>query len=511
MSWEEMVLSIAKAKAIAKTLRWYHVGFAFLWTMTFAGLSYPAAVPVASVGAFKLGNQSFVIFAVVAMAFAMRTYRLRAPRPCAAVAPTLALALGALLFYVSFYSPFGSVPLAVVSGILVGSGSGVFYTLWQYFFASEGASRTALYIPLSAVASAGLCLLLRIVPFPVYVACAATLLPLLAGLSLGRALAEVEPRELPGWGKGWLRRAVCDLWRPVFCVCAIGLVWKLASRLFDGAGASDVALFGFAAAALVVAVVELFTERGFEVLRFYQVLFPVITGVFLLPTLFGGRFAPLLSGMLMFGFEIMNLLLIVTCAVYANERGVASSGVYALCIVPTFVSMLTGELLGAGLGAAFIHDLSLVVGILFACVYVLSCTMLLVSWTWGHRQGSSSGDGRQQASEAADAASVQGSAGTSGGSLPATGPCGAETGLSMEELDGALLASLETKLGAMGSVEPLSRREREVAALVARGYSVAAISRKLFISENTVRGHTKNIYRKLDVHSKQQLVDLVDG
>ena len=63
----------------------------------------------------------------------------------------------------------------------------------------------------------------------------------------------------------------------------------------------------------------------------------------------------------------------------------------------------------------------------------------------------------------------------------------------------------------MGSVEPLSRREREVAALVARGYSVAAISRKLFISENTVRGHTKNIYRKLDVHSKQQLVDLVDG
>ncbi|MFR1640295.1 MAG: hypothetical protein ACLSVD_14730, partial [Eggerthellaceae bacterium] len=121
---------------------------------------------------------------------------------------------------------------------------------------------------------------------------------------------------------------------------------------------------------------ELFTERGFEVLRFYQVLFPVITGVSCFHA-FRGRFAPLLSGMLMFGFEIMNLLLIVTCAVYANERGVASSGVYALCIVPTFVSMLTGELLGAGLGAAFIHDLSLVVGILFACVYVLSCTMLL--------------------------------------------------------------------------------------------------------------------------------------
>ena len=36
-------------------------------------------------------------------------------------------------------------------------------------------------------------------------------------------------------------------------------------------------------ATLVVAAIELFTERGFDMLRVYQVLFPLITGVFLLP------------------------------------------------------------------------------------------------------------------------------------------------------------------------------------------------------------------------------------
>ena len=39
--------------------------------------------------------------------------------------------------------------------------------------------------------------------------------------------------------------------------------------------------------------------------------------------------------------------------------------------------------------------------------------------------------------------------------------------------------------------------------------TVAAISRRLSLSENTIRSHSKAIYRKLDVHSKQELIDLV--
>ena len=57
----------------------------------------------------------------------------------------------------------------------------------------------------------------------------------------------------------------------------------------------------------------------------------------------------------------------------------------------------------------------------------------------------------------------------------------------------------------------LTPREREIAELLARGRSKAYIAETRFISENTVRGHVKRLYLKLDVHSKQELVDLIES
>ena len=55
----------------------------------------------------------------------------------------------------------------------------------------------------------------------------------------------------------------------------------------------------------------------------------------------------------------------------------------------------------------------------------------------------------------------------------------------------------------------LSNREAEVAALIAQGRSKNYIAETLFVSQNTVRTHAKNAYAKLDVHSNQELIDLV--
>lgn len=57
----------------------------------------------------------------------------------------------------------------------------------------------------------------------------------------------------------------------------------------------------------------------------------------------------------------------------------------------------------------------------------------------------------------------------------------------------------------------LSARQTEVLDLLAHGYDVPSIAKKLFISENTVRTHTKKIYALLDVHAKQEIVDLVNA
>ncbi|WP_162610950.1 helix-turn-helix transcriptional regulator [Gordonibacter sp. An230] len=57
----------------------------------------------------------------------------------------------------------------------------------------------------------------------------------------------------------------------------------------------------------------------------------------------------------------------------------------------------------------------------------------------------------------------------------------------------------------------LSEREAEVLTILARGNSLQRVQEKLFISEGTAATHRRHIYRKLDVHSKQELIDLVDS
>jgi len=53
---------------------------------------------------------------------------------------------------------------------------------------------------------------------------------------------------------------------------------------------------------------------------------------------------------------------------------------------------------------------------------------------------------------------------------------------------------------------PLSPREREVLAELCKGHSYKMIADTLHVSEQTVNFHIKNIYQKLQVHSKSEAV-----
>lgn len=56
----------------------------------------------------------------------------------------------------------------------------------------------------------------------------------------------------------------------------------------------------------------------------------------------------------------------------------------------------------------------------------------------------------------------------------------------------------------------LSPREMEVLSLLARGRNASYIARALCISLDTAKTHIKNIYRKLDIHTQQDLLDMID-
>ena len=57
-----------------------------------------------------------------------------------------------------------------------------------------------------------------------------------------------------------------------------------------------------------------------------------------------------------------------------------------------------------------------------------------------------------------------------------------------------------------GLVEPLSEREMDVLKLLAQGYTDKRIAESLVIARETVHKHLKNIYGKLDVHSRTEAI-----
>lgn len=68
-------------------------------------------------------------------------------------------------------------------------------------------------------------------------------------------------------------------------------------------------------------------------------------------------------------------------------------------------------------------------------------------------------------------------------------------------------ATPPTSASAEALVEPLTEREIEVLQLIADGLTNPEIAQKLYLSTNTLKAHTQNIYSKLDVHSRVQAVN----
>lgn len=62
----------------------------------------------------------------------------------------------------------------------------------------------------------------------------------------------------------------------------------------------------------------------------------------------------------------------------------------------------------------------------------------------------------------------------------------------------------------IGQTARLSAREQDIFELLALGRGSENISKRLSISLNTARTHTHNIYTKLNVHSRQELIELVE-
>ena len=128
--------------------------------------------------------------------------------------------------------------------------------------------------------------------------------------------------------------------------------------------------------------------------------------------------------------------------------------------------------------------------VIMAVIYALSLAAVLVSR-----------DRRRRRRGDADAGSTAAAAAPAGAAEAAPLPAGA-----VAEGDDAFAV----RCAAVAAAGGLTEREAEIMRYLARGRTKAHIAGVLFVSENTVRSHVRNIYAKLEVHTRQQLIDLVE-
>lgn len=101
-------------------------------------------------------------------------------------------------------------------------------------------------------------------------------------------------------------------------------------------------------------------------------------------------------------------------------------------------------------------------------------------------------------------AQAAGSAAASGASAGASPSASASCSQNPQPVD-----FIGQRVALLAREHKLTPRETEVFGLLAHGRSIPYVRDALIISRDTAATHAKHIYAKLDVHSRQELIDLV--
>ncbi|NHM13614.1 helix-turn-helix transcriptional regulator [Xiamenia xianingshaonis] len=245
-------------------------------------------------------------------------------------------------------------------------------------------------------------------------------------------------------------------------------------------------------------------------------------------TVFGALFYGLLLGSVL---TVLVLALLNVTPVVMGDVSSVLFGVTMLCLWGLLcrVSFRSGRLavqvIGIGFGAACLgatagmgagsllyaaevppSSFSLIMAAAIVLCVAASLFLLRLNDVRALMQPAVSGSDEDDALGIASAAPIEG-APAPAPSAPAPAPS-EEASVSVA-LDG-YLASLRRSCAVLVVDHGLSRREADVLELLALGKDARAIADELFISFNTVRSHIRHIYVKLDVHSRRELMELVE-
>lgn len=299
-----------------------------------------------------------------------------------------------------------------------------------------------------------------------------------------------------------------DYWRSGLTVGAFGFVTGVVRAIaLENSGVDQVvnvtSMVGALLSALVLVVLWRRFSFRFSTSRALRVAFPVLMVALALLPFLNLTYLDGFAGFAYMLYAFAQMILLVQCTQAARDRGVDAVFVSGFCCGTACLLQALGLICGWwAMVVAEAAALQYVTLSALLCACVLGMALYLVCAGRGTQEGGL-GDEVEFMSLAPGRIGVgAGDARPAGGTAPGSSasPSGSRP---------IIRDRLSKQCEAIRLHYRLSTREAEVMEHIARGDTVTRIAEELEVSENTVRTHSKRIYAKLDVHSKQELGDLI--
>lgn len=404
-----------------------------------------------------------------------------------------------------------STPFLLIIAAAMGMASSWHVLQWAQIYGSVDARTLLLPSFLSFALGLGLYFIIVLFPTPLPTI-TAVLLPLFSWLSMGRC-RPVRPEARTGEASDHAsgeplpmrpsELALCMVAVFVFALCG-EMLRTLALHVAEASTniMGQMYLIGGLAGLVVLVVYALVPTRSGTRRRIsipmMRLVLVVMAIAFLVAPFLGEFAAPIAYGIFGAGFWCFRALTWVLCLLVAQALQMSSiraigllDGTFALAVV------VSGQL-NAGLaeavrmGAAEMTTVSLIA--------VFACMLMAMAVLNGRGIRTVLGAAPQNTTAPRLGIDIDGEKTTdsplraSRDAAPSNTP------------DGHPGDPVQTLFDACG----LSPREREVASLLARGRSLPFIQEELYISAGTAQTHARHIYKKMGVHSRQELIDRVE-
>lgn len=453
-------------KANLFPLRFLGVGVYLAWLFTIHFSTGIFETSDRALDSLVLSNLANLVCLILAAVFARRIAPISTKRGFSLAAGAFSL-FGTVLASLAPLAAAAELPLFIIGNALIGSGTSLLILLWSELYASLPRREASIFYSasfmLAAVLFYGVALLDAYMQMTVV-----ALLPVVS-----MAMFSLSLRLLPDQDEE-VKESADSHWTFPIRPSVLLAVYAFASTLsrsmsFDS---NDVGMLGMLFIAAVVLICNVFLFDRFDARMLYKITPALMISGFLLISFFTG-----LDGignvLINAGFSGFVILTLIVLSNISYTYGVTAIWLFGLTRA---FRVLASTL--AAYGYSWLASMGLADKmVLGGCTIVLiaACAMLFLSdrdftSTWG------------------------------------INPLPPKRSGAVEEF----YETLQGKCSIIAHRFGLTQREEEVLVLLAQDKSIAEVEETLVISNGTAKSHIRHIYAKLDVHAREDVVEMVE-